>query len=82
MGDVRGRLRSQGEGSPPLNPQDSVIRDSPARLLRPPSRPAGIVVHGWATIIGRDDEGVEEIEPVWRDIYDSRPFEWGEEARR
>jgi uncharacterized pyridoxamine 5'-phosphate oxidase family protein len=38
----------------------------------------GIVVHGHATIIGRDDEGVEEIEPVWRDIYGSSPFEWGE----
>ena len=38
----------------------------------------GIVVHGRATIIGRDDEGVEEIEPVWRDIYGSSPFEWGE----
>ena len=38
----------------------------------------GIVVHGRATIIGRDDEGVDEIEPVWRDIYGSSPFEWGE----
>jgi uncharacterized pyridoxamine 5'-phosphate oxidase family protein len=38
----------------------------------------GIVVHGHATIFGRDDEGVEEIEPVWRDIYGSSPFEWGE----
>jgi uncharacterized pyridoxamine 5'-phosphate oxidase family protein len=38
----------------------------------------GIVVHGHATIIGRDDDGVEEIEPVWRDIYGSSPFEWGE----
>ncbi len=38
----------------------------------------GIVVHGRATIIGRGDAGVEEIEPVWRDIYDSSPFEWGE----
>jgi uncharacterized pyridoxamine 5'-phosphate oxidase family protein len=38
----------------------------------------GIVVHGHATIIGRDDEGVGEIEPVWRDIYGSSPFEWGE----
>src|SRR6478609_3286128 len=37
----------------------------------------GIVVHGHATIIGRDDEGVGEIEPVWRDIYGSSPFEWG-----
>jgi uncharacterized pyridoxamine 5'-phosphate oxidase family protein len=38
----------------------------------------GIVVHGRATIIGRDDEGVEEIEPVWREIYGSSPFDWGE----
>jgi uncharacterized pyridoxamine 5'-phosphate oxidase family protein len=38
----------------------------------------GIVVHGHATIIGRDDDGVEELEPVWRDIYGSSPFEWGE----
>jgi len=28
--------------------------------------------------IGRGDEGVEEIEPVWRDIYGWSPFEWGE----
>ena len=38
----------------------------------------GIVVHGHATIIGPGDAGVEEIEPVWRDIYGSSPFEWGE----
>lgn len=38
----------------------------------------GIVVHGHAAIIGRGDEGVEAIEPVWRDIYGSSPFEWGE----
>jgi uncharacterized pyridoxamine 5'-phosphate oxidase family protein len=38
----------------------------------------GIVVHGRAAIIGPDDAGVEEIEPVWRDIYGSSPFEWGE----
>ena len=38
----------------------------------------GIVVHGHATIIGREDDGVEELEPVWRDIYGSSPFEWGE----
>jgi len=38
----------------------------------------GIVVHGHATIIGRGDEGVDELEPVWRDIYGSSPFEWGE----
>jgi hypothetical protein len=22
--------------------------------------------------------GVEEIEPIWREIYGSSPFEWGE----
>jgi uncharacterized pyridoxamine 5'-phosphate oxidase family protein len=38
----------------------------------------GIVVHGHATIIGRDDDGVHEIEPVWSEIYGSSPFEWGE----
>lgn len=38
----------------------------------------GIVAHGRAALIGRDDEGVEEIEPVWRDIYGSSPFEWGD----
>jgi hypothetical protein len=38
----------------------------------------GIVVHGHATIIGREDEGVAGIEPVWREIYGSSPFEWGE----
>jgi uncharacterized pyridoxamine 5'-phosphate oxidase family protein len=38
----------------------------------------GIVVHGHATIISRGDEGVDEIEPVWRDIYGSSPLEWGE----
>ena len=38
----------------------------------------GIVAHGHATVIGRDDEGVDEIEPVWREIYGSSPFSWGE----
>ena len=38
----------------------------------------GIVVHGHAEIIGRDDADVGEIEPIWRDIYGSSPFEWGE----
>ena len=38
----------------------------------------GIVIHGAATIIGRDDAGVDEIEPVWREIYGSSPFDWGE----
>ena len=38
----------------------------------------GIVVHGRATILGEGDEGVDEIEPVWREIYGSSPFEWGD----
>jgi uncharacterized pyridoxamine 5'-phosphate oxidase family protein len=38
----------------------------------------GIVAHGRATIIGRDDDGVDELEPVWRGIYGSSPFEWGD----
>jgi len=38
----------------------------------------GIVVHGHATIIGRDDPAAGELEPVWREIYGSSPFEWGE----
>jgi uncharacterized pyridoxamine 5'-phosphate oxidase family protein len=38
----------------------------------------GIVVHGLATIIGPGDRGVDGIEPVWRDIYGSSPFEWDE----
>jgi len=38
----------------------------------------GIVVHGHATILGRDDDGVGEIEPVWRELYGSSPFEWGD----
>lgn len=35
-------------------------------------------MHGHAEVIGAADEDVEEIEPVWRDIYGSSPFEWGE----
>ena len=38
----------------------------------------GIVVHGRATIFGRGEPGVEEIEPVWSQIYGWSPFEWGE----
>jgi len=38
----------------------------------------GIVVHGHATIMGAGDEGVDEIEPGWREIYESSPFDWGE----
>jgi hypothetical protein len=35
-------------------------------------------VHGHATIIGREDQAAGELEPVWREIYGSSPFEWGE----
>jgi len=38
----------------------------------------GIVAHGHATILGQGDAGVDEIEPVWRELYGSSPFEWGE----
>lgn len=38
----------------------------------------GIVVHGHATILEQGDDGVGEIEPVWREIYGSSPFEWGD----
>jgi uncharacterized pyridoxamine 5'-phosphate oxidase family protein len=38
----------------------------------------GIVAHGHASIIGPGDDGADEIEPVWRDIYGWSPFEWGE----
>ena len=37
----------------------------------------GIVVHGHATIIGQGDDGVDEIEPIWTEIYGWSPFEWG-----
>ena len=38
----------------------------------------GIVIHGHAAIIGRGDAGVEEIEPIWRELYGSSPFDWGD----
>jgi len=38
----------------------------------------GIVLNGRATLVGRGDDGVGEIEPVWRELYGSSPFEWGE----
>jgi uncharacterized pyridoxamine 5'-phosphate oxidase family protein len=38
----------------------------------------GIVVHGRAAIMGAGDPGVDEIEPVWREIYESSPFDWGD----
>jgi len=38
----------------------------------------GITVHGHATVLEHGDPGVDEIEPFWREIYGSSPFEWGE----
>jgi uncharacterized pyridoxamine 5'-phosphate oxidase family protein len=38
----------------------------------------GIVVHGRATIIGQGEEAADELEPIWRNIYGSSPFDWGE----
>jgi len=38
----------------------------------------GIVVHGHAEIVGRDHPDAAELEPIWREIYGSSPFEWGE----
>jgi hypothetical protein len=38
----------------------------------------GIVAHGHGTIIDRNDDGVEVLEPVWREIYGSSPFDWAE----
>ena len=38
----------------------------------------GITVHGRATILEQGDAGIDEIEPVWREIYGSSPFEWGD----
>lgn len=37
-----------------------------------------ITVHGRATILEAGAAGVDEVEPVWREIYGSSPFEWGE----
>ncbi|HSI97332.1 MAG TPA: pyridoxamine 5'-phosphate oxidase family protein [Gaiellaceae bacterium] len=40
----------------------------------------GIVVNGRATILTEGDPGVDEIEPVWTEIYGSSPFSWGEDV--
>jgi hypothetical protein len=37
----------------------------------------GIAVHGHARIFGQGDEGVEEIDRVWTELYRSSPFSWG-----
>ena len=38
----------------------------------------GITAHGRARILEQGDEGVEEIDRVWTEIYGSSPFSWGE----
>jgi uncharacterized pyridoxamine 5'-phosphate oxidase family protein len=38
----------------------------------------GITVHGHATILQERDEGVEELDRIWTEIYGSSPFSWGE----
>ena len=37
----------------------------------------GIAVNGHATILEEGDAGVDEIEPVWSEVYGSSPFSWG-----
>jgi uncharacterized pyridoxamine 5'-phosphate oxidase family protein len=37
----------------------------------------GIAVHGHARILEQGDEGVEEIDRVWTELYRSSPFSWG-----
>jgi uncharacterized pyridoxamine 5'-phosphate oxidase family protein len=37
----------------------------------------GIAVNGHAAILEEGDLGVDEIEPVWSEIYGSSPFTWG-----
>src|SRR5688572_28573839 len=38
----------------------------------------GIAAHGHARILEQGDEGVEELDRVWTEIYRSSPFSWGE----
>jgi uncharacterized pyridoxamine 5'-phosphate oxidase family protein len=37
----------------------------------------GISAHGHATILEEGDPGVDDVEPVWREVYGSSPFSWG-----
>jgi uncharacterized pyridoxamine 5'-phosphate oxidase family protein len=73
---IRGRLTvSTGGGAARLRH----LRANPAcSAAHVDGDTIGIVIHGHATLIGRGDDGVEEIEPVWREIYGSSPFEWGD----
>src|SRR4051795_5159290 len=73
---IRGRFTvSTGGGAARL----SHLRANPAcSAAHMDGDVVGIVVHGQAVIIGRDDPDAAEIEPVWRAIYGSSPFEWGE----
>jgi Pyridoxamine 5'-phosphate oxidase len=38
----------------------------------------GIVVHGDARVLEHGDDGVDELDLVWTEIYGSSPFSWGE----
>jgi hypothetical protein len=38
----------------------------------------GIAVHGHARILEAGDEGVDDIDGVWKEIYGSSPLSWGE----
>jgi Pyridoxamine 5'-phosphate oxidase len=37
-----------------------------------------VVVHGHATILAQGDEGADELDRIWTEIYDSSPFSWGD----
>jgi uncharacterized pyridoxamine 5'-phosphate oxidase family protein len=73
---IRGRFTvSTGGGAARL----SHLRANPAcSAAHMDGDVVGIVVHGRAVIIGRDDADAADIEPVWRSIYGSSPFEWGD----
>src|SRR3954453_2428740 len=74
-GFVRGRFTGRtGGGAARLVPRRA---DPACSATHMDGDNVGIVVHGHATIIGRDDDGAAELEPVWRDIYGSRPLDWG-----
>jgi hypothetical protein len=38
----------------------------------------GVVVHGCAQLLEEGDSGVDELDRVWREIYGSSPFSWGD----
>jgi len=38
----------------------------------------GITVHGHARLLEEGDDGVDELDRVWTEVYGSSPFSWGE----